>query len=227
MPSRRELENQALDEDIKKIYYESKQRYGAPKIQKALEFKGFNASLKRVQRHMASMGLRSIVVAEHVSVSGENIEFMDEKKMSFWKSYFQSHSLPAVDNYTPPQFMIPSDWELFKEEVRIIEMIAKERSAVIIGRCGSHILRDHPNHISIFIHSSIPFRTERIQKLYNVSEDAAVRMITRSDKDRSYYNQAFTGKDWGDARQYDLSIYTSKTGLENNIKLILNYIELR
>ena len=65
VPSNRELENQRLDEEIRSIYYESKKRYGAPKIQKVLESKGIPASLKRVQRHMAVMELRSIVVKKY------------------------------------------------------------------------------------------------------------------------------------------------------------------
>lgn len=41
---------------------DSKCRYGAPKIHKTLKQNGNTISLKRVQRYMASMGLRSIVV---------------------------------------------------------------------------------------------------------------------------------------------------------------------
>lgn len=51
----------AFQEEIKAAYFDSKKRYGAPKIQKVLEKSGTKASLKRVQRHMAKLGLRSIV----------------------------------------------------------------------------------------------------------------------------------------------------------------------
>lgn len=44
-----------------KIYNESNQVYGAPKIQKELEGKGYSVSLKRVQRKMKELGIRSIV----------------------------------------------------------------------------------------------------------------------------------------------------------------------
>lgn len=60
-PSKRELEMAAFQEEIKSIYMESKKRYGAPKIHKVLEASGIKTSLKRVQRHMAKLGLRSIV----------------------------------------------------------------------------------------------------------------------------------------------------------------------
>lgn len=75
VPSKRHMENQALDENIKAIYQESKQRYGAPKIQKVLESKGITVSIKRVQRHMAAMGLRSIVIKKYRPHSSKcNIE---------------------------------------------------------------------------------------------------------------------------------------------------------
>lgn len=55
----------AFQEEIKTVYFESKKRYGAPKIQKVLEQSGTKASLKRVQRHMANLGLRSIVTKKY------------------------------------------------------------------------------------------------------------------------------------------------------------------
>ena len=44
-----------------KIYNESNKVYGAPKIQKELEGKGHKVSVKRVQRKMKELGIRSIV----------------------------------------------------------------------------------------------------------------------------------------------------------------------
>lgn len=52
---------EAFQKELKSIYEESKKRYGAPKIHKVLEASGIKTSLKRVQRHMAKLGLRSIV----------------------------------------------------------------------------------------------------------------------------------------------------------------------
>ena len=60
--SHREIETKKLDAEIKKIYFDSKKRYGAPKIHNILSSDGRTLSLKRVQRRMAAMGLRSIVI---------------------------------------------------------------------------------------------------------------------------------------------------------------------
>ena len=52
------IANQKLDVEIKKIYDESKGRYGYPKITKELENKGINVSQKRVARRMKFLGLK-------------------------------------------------------------------------------------------------------------------------------------------------------------------------
>lgn len=60
-PSKRQLENEAIIAEIKKIHEESKQRYGSPKITKHMRFKGWAVSRPRVARIMRSEGIRSIV----------------------------------------------------------------------------------------------------------------------------------------------------------------------
>jgi CMP/dCMP kinase len=164
-------------------------------------------------------------VARHFSILEKDLESRDEKISSFWQSFIQSYAFTTPDIYMAPQ-IIPTDSELFKAEKEIIEHIAKERSAIIIGRCSSYILREHENHISIFLHGDIKFRKSRIQKLYNVSEKVAGKMIAQSDKERALYHFTFTNKEWPDARQFDLTIDTSKIGVDKSAELILNYLNL-
>lgn len=106
-----------------------------------------------------------------------------------------------------------------------ISRSGNERSAVIIGRCGCHILRDHPNRVSLYFHDDMAFRKDRIQKLNNLSEEAAEKMIVQSDKERSLYYHTFTGKEWADARQYDISINTGKIGLDQSVEFIMKYLD--
>lgn len=164
--------------------------------------------------------------ARDLSVLREDVESRDEKILSFWQSLIQSFAA-APDVYVPPQIAPPTDYELFKAESEIINRIARERSAVIIGRCGYYVLRGHTNHISIFLHGSVDFRKNRVREVYNVAEAAAAEMINKNDAERTAYNHKFTGKAWADATQYDLAIDTGKTGIEKTVELILHYLELR
>ena len=57
--------NQKLDIEIKRVYDDSKGRYGSPKITKQLNNEGIKVSQKRVARRMKILGLRSIVVKKY------------------------------------------------------------------------------------------------------------------------------------------------------------------
>jgi cytidylate kinase len=159
--------------------------------------------------------------AKQLSILEEDLENRDEKKVSFWQSYMNSYCPP--DAYIPPQFYVPTDRELFKAEAEVIQNVAKQGAAVIIGRCGSYILREYPNHISVFLHGSTGFRKERIKQIYKMSDEDACKMITQCDKQRAQYYRKITGKEWEDGRQYSLSIDTSKIGIDNSIELIRKY----
>ncbi len=163
--------------------------------------------------------------AKQFSVLEEDLKSRDEKKLSFWQSFIRSYAV-APDTYVKPHIMPPSDHALFKTESEIIARIAKERSAVIIGRCGAYILREHPNHVSLFLHGDISFRKNRIQELYAVSEEIAGNMIAQSDKERAIYHQTVTGQKWADARRYHVSIDTGKIGVDKSVELILKYLDL-
>lgn len=163
--------------------------------------------------------------AKEFSLLEEDLEGREERLSSFWQSFFQSYSFGAPDVYIPQQSYIPTDRELFEIESQIIERIAKERPAVIIGRCGCHILRARPNHVSVYLHADNAFRNKLIRKQNNVSEEEAARMISQSDKARALYYHTFTGKEWIDARQYDLSVDTGKIGLDKTVELIMAFLE--
>lgn len=61
-PSKRACETALLEREIIKIYIDSSKRYGAPKIHRILLDRDFKVSIKRVQRIMKRLGLKSIVV---------------------------------------------------------------------------------------------------------------------------------------------------------------------
>jgi transposase len=65
VPSNRQKEYAKFSQKVKNAYEASKRRYGAVKICHTLNDSGIPCSIKRVQRHMAKQGLRSIVVKKY------------------------------------------------------------------------------------------------------------------------------------------------------------------
>ena len=115
--------------------------------------------------------------------------------------------------------------ELFKAQAEAIRMIAAEESCVIIGRCGFDIFRNHSNALKIFIHSSLDCRKRRIAEKYDLDEQAAAAMVVDNDYSRELYTKTFTGSDWTDARNYDISLDVRKFGVNGAVDFLMKAIE--
>ena len=105
---------------------------------------------------------------------------------------------------------------------------AKEgKSFVVVGRCSEAILKEYDGLISIFILADKECKIDRIKKLRNVSDTEAEFIISRHDRRRKdYHNYYCTGK-WGDSRNYDISINSSKLGIDRTADYLEDYIKER
>lgn len=100
-------------------------------------------------------------------------------------------------------------------------------SFVVVGRCAETILKDYKGLISIFILGDMDKKKARVAEIYNMSDTAAESKIMRHDKKRkSYHNYYCEGK-WGDSRNYDLTINSSKMGIERTKDILEEYIKGR
>ena len=115
--------------------------------------------------------------------------------------------------------------KLFDAQADAIRQIAREESCVIVGRCGFHIFRDHPNAMKIFIHADDKCRKRRIAQKFGLDERDAAAMIVDNDYSRELYTKTFTGTEWSDARNYDLSLNVRRFGVNGAVDFILKCIE--
>jgi len=113
---------------------------------------------------------------------------------------------------------------LFEAQAEAIRKIAAEESCVLIGRCGFHIFRNHPNALKIFIHADDECRKRRIAEKYDIAERDAAAMIVDNDYSRELYTKTFTGSDWQDARNYDVTINVRKFGVNGAVDFLMNVV---
>ena len=113
---------------------------------------------------------------------------------------------------------------LFQAQCDAIRKIAAEESCVIVGRCGFDIFADYPNALKIFIHSSVDCRKRRIAEKYDISEHDAAAMIVDNDYSRELYTKKFTGRDWKDATNYDISLDVRKFGVNGAVDFLMSVI---
>jgi cytidylate kinase len=165
--------------------------------------------------------------AKELKMPVESLESRDEKLTPFWRSLLESYAYVTPTPYVPPPLHMPTDRELYSTESNIITRIAQQHSVVIVGRGGYYVLRQHPRHLSILLHADIAFRQKRVQELYHVSAEEALKLIKSIDKEREHYLRALTGQNCMDARHYHLSIDTSVVGLEKAEEIILATLRAR
>lgn len=166
--------------------------------------------------------------AELLAAPVESLSHREESAPRFWQTLASLGSYISRDAYIPPQITYtPTEKDLFAAQSEVIRKAARDRSLVIIGRCGASVLAGRPQVLRVFLHADLAFRAQRVSSLYQVPEATARKMISQSDSNRAAYHQTFTGESWTDATRYDLAIYTAQCGLDQTVELILAQVRHR
>ncbi len=120
-----------------------------------------------------------------------------------------------------------SDDNLFNYQAKVIKQLAEEESCVIVGRCADFVLKDYDNVLSVFIHAPRDYCLEQAAKKVSMAPRELERYITRTDRQRAEYYKYHTGREWTDARNYDLCLDSSKLGFERCVEEIKAYLKVR
>ena len=171
---------------------------------------------------------------EKYHLTAEEIEKLKGRKHNWWEDfkrvarigegwnmgYTQQYS--HLDAKSLPDIMTTD--EIFKAETEILQGVAEHESCVVTGRSGFFVFRQHPNHISILIQASMPFRMERVMRKQEIGEDEARKIIEQVDTMRENYVTKYTGTSRYDTRNYDLVIKTDGKTEDEIVNIILQYI---
>ena len=153
-------------------------------------------------------------------------ENADEKKRFniFW-GLFGIHSSTHTPEIYSGYYL--SNETLFKIQSDVIRSLAEKKSCLFVGRCADYILKDHSRRLSIFITADINDRVNRVMEIHGISEKKARDLIDRTDKQRSSYYNYFSGKSWGEAESYHMSVNTSVLGINETSVFLKHFIEKR
>lgn len=116
---------------------------------------------------------------------------------------------------------------LFNYQAEIIKELAETKSCVIIGRAADFVLKDYPNVISVFVHADEEFNLARAMERNSMTEEEMKKFIEKTDRTRSEFYKHYTGREWTDARNYDLCLNSGKLGFEKCVEEIKAYIDVR
>lgn len=155
-------------------------------------------------------------IAKEKHTSEEYLRKYDESA----RNLFFSRTVNGFSN-SPEEIVAQMQFDYIKSKADAGE------SFVVIGRCADYILRDNPALIKIFILGDKDAKIKRTMERENLSEDKAKSRMEQCDKRRKYFHNTHTENKWGDSRSYDITVNSSKLGIDGTTELLVKYIELK
>jgi len=155
-------------------------------------------------------------VSEENDIEYEEIEEYEEKPVNVFLSRtvhgFSSSLQDAIAHL---------EFDFIQEHADLGE------SFVVVGRCAEEVLKDYDNAIKIFVLGDYDAKVRQIMWQFSLSKEDAEDLIRDTDKKRKSYHNHFCETKWGDSRNYDISINSSRFGIEGTADFLKTYIDLR
>ena len=120
-----------------------------------------------------------------------------------------------------------SDDNLFNYQAKIIKELADTRSCVIVGRCADFILQDRPNVIKLFVHAPFESCVKTVMDMYSLPQKEAEKKIQDTDRHRGDYYKYYTGRNWDNAKNYDLCLNSAELGFDKCVEIVEAYLKIR
>ena len=146
---------------------------------------------------------------------------MDEEEVSQVEEeiYGASRFLQMIS----PAAFVDQHHTIHSIEQRFIIETALKEPCVILGRCADDILEKAgiPS-LNVFLHASMIHRAARVSELIGSKDPTVIqKKMQKMEAARRVYYEQFTGKKWGDSRNYTLSLDTGFLGYDLSVQMIV------
>ncbi len=171
---------------------------------------------------------RILTLASLLSGMDEHYFEQANEKLSGLKIAQQLSLIPKTVTPKPNEDKFAADDMLFDYQAQIIRRLANTETCVIVGKCADHVLRNYDNVVSVYIEAPRAFCVKRITERMGIQEEDAHKLIEKTDKYRADYYRYYTGGNyWTNPVNYDLTLNSERVGVNNCVKVILDYINLK
>ena len=159
------------------------------------------------------------LAAERAEVGEELFADKDEKAGNPWlfKAFYQGG--PKVKQGQSAEDV------LFQMQSEIIRELAEKEDCIIVGRCADYILEDRDDVLNVFVHAGKDYRAKRIVLLYGETDKPPAKRLAEKDKKRALNYRHYTGREWGDVHNYDLSLDSGRLTPEGCVEIITRVVQ--
>ena len=125
------------------------------------------------------------------------------------------------ENYSYSQEDILENDANFLANAKTIRQLAANGPCIIVGKCGSYVLKEKEKLLSVFITADYEYRIEDIMKREKVDRQRAISQIKKTDTRRSNHYKRYASGIWGQSSEYDLTIDSTKFSNEDLADIII------
>lgn len=158
--------------------------------------------------------------------SGINEAFFGRVDEKLKTSFIRKNGVYKGGLIDPSSKDFTSDANLFNFQAKIIKELADKEPAVIVGRCADFVLSGRKDVIKLFIYCDEQTAVRNVIDAYGGSEKDASKLIEKTNKDRCAYYKHYTGRNWEDARNYNICLDTSSMDYQTCVDIIKGYISI-
>ena len=98
-------------------------------------------------------------------------------------------------------------------------------SFVVLGRCSETVLKGREGLVSIFVTGEREAKIQHIMDKFSISREEAIAKIYKHDISRKRYHNHYSDFKWGDSRNYDVCINSSRLGPQGTAEVQEAYIQ--
>jgi len=135
---------------------------------------------------------------------------------AFWRGSYERSSPLGSQVFDTDRMMV-----LMQD---IMDRIAREGNAIVVGRGGPYFLRENPDAFHVFLYAP---RAEKIRRLVEDghSHSEAEDLVDSVDRERVAYIKHYFNSDWPTRSLYHMMVNTA-VGNEAVIRAVLNTMQL-
>ena len=158
------------------------------------------------------------MVEEVAKRSGFSLDFIEENgeyanarsSLLFYWATAKQHSMENLSMHD----------QIYIVQTKVIEELAETGNCVIVGRCADYILRDRKDCLHAFICADMASRAKHIVEFYGEKDKSPEKRLAEKDQKRKVYYKNYTGRNWGEAKNYDICLNSGVLGMDLCAELI-------
>ena len=153
-------------------------------------------------------------IAKEKGTDPKNFQDIDEKpRNKLLTRRVKGHSNSMEENLAQMQF------EYLQKKADTGE------SFVVLGRCSETVLKEREGLVSIFVTGEREAKIQHIMDKFSISREEAIAKIYKHDINRKRYHNHYSDFKWGDSRNYDVCINSSRLGPQGTAEVLEAYIQ--